>query len=418
MRENNKIINKSGSYLSTTLALIGHSLERFDVTLFAYVLPLLMPLFFPDSLGNSLSISLAAFATSYIARPFGAAFFGQFGDRFGRKSVFMCTILLTIIATLAIGLLPTYASIGILAPILVIFCRFLQGLAAGAEFVVGSVFVLEHHPDTHRGWVGGGITATGLFGATLAAIFVCFASKAGPYVWRSAFIFGAVITMLVYFLRVKLLESPAFLEVKKTNKIAKVPLGEVLRQYPRIVALGVLLGGCSHMIFYTSTVYLNTVLAKKFAWPSADIVSLNVAVLISWLFLSLLYGWMSQRFSLTRWLQVSLLVVSSLAIPLFYILYNLPESIAIPIFLISYVLISAPFVCMLPGYFSILFPAPLRLSGVGLSIMSGQALFGGTFPLIATWLVGFTGIDWSPGVMITVLSTLTAYLLAFHRSQE
>lgn len=134
-----------------SLALIGHSLERLDVTLFAYVLPLLMPLFFPDSLSNSLSISLAAFEVSNIARPFGTASFGQLGDRFGRKSVFLYTILLTTLATSTIGFLPTYATIGILAPILVMICRFLQGLAAGAEFVVGSVFVLEHHPDIADG---------------------------------------------------------------------------------------------------------------------------------------------------------------------------------------------------------------------------------------------------------------------------
>lgn len=172
------------------------------------------------------------------------------------------------------------------------------------------------------------------------------------------------------------------------------------------------------MIFYTSTVYLNTVLAKKFSWASADVISLNVIVLISWLGLSLIYGWISQRFSLTRWLQASLLVVSILATPLFYALYALPETTAIPLFLISYILIGAPFVCMLPGYFSILFPVTLRLSGLGISIMLGQALFGGTFPLIATLLVDYTGISWSPGIMISLLTALTAGFMVFCQPQE
>lgn len=405
-------------HLSTTLSLIGHTLERFDVTLFAYVLPLLMPLFFPDSLSNSLSISLAAFAISYIARPFGASFFGQLGDRYGRKSVFLSTILLTILATLIIGFLPTYAAIGILAPILVMICRFLQGLAAGAEFVVGSVFVLEHHPEAHRGWIGGIITATGLLGALIAALFVYIASQAGPYVWRSAFMIGAVMTTLVYFLRGKLQESPAFLDLQEKKQTINIPLRSALRQYPGRIFLGVLLGGCSHMIFYTSTVYLNTILIKKFTWPSADVLALNVVVLISWLCLSLVYGWFSQRFVLARWLHISLGVISFLAIPLFYALYNLPQGIALPLFLISYIVIGAPFVCMLPGYFSVLFPVSLRLSGLGVSIMLGQALFGGTFPLMATLLVDFTGIAWSPGIMISVLTALTSGVTAFCRPQE
>lgn len=408
----NKINNDQFSY-STWMVLIGHWLERFDVTLFAYILPIISGAFFPATLKNATFLSLAAFAATYVARPLGAAFFGHLGDRYGRKGIFINTLLFTVLAMLIIGFLPSYEQIGLLAPLCIIVCRLLQGVSSGAEFIAGSVFVLEHQPKGHLGWLGSVITATGLGGAILAALVALWASSGSPYIWRGAFLVGAFMTGLIYWKRARMLESPIFLQLLEEKQLQKFPALKALRDHPFQVLLGVMLGGCSHMVFYTSTIYFSTILVKHFHWSMQGVTLLNVEILLGWFILSLAYGWLSQFFSLKIWLKGSLFCVSLLVIPLFYCLYTLPSEKGIPIFLLIYILAGGPFVCALPGYFRTLFPPALRLSGLGISIMLGQALFGGTFPLIATFLVDITHWPIAPSLFIAAFTSMTGFLLHY-----
>jgi metabolite-proton symporter len=244
-------------------SLAGTTIEFFDFYIYATAAVLVFPkLFFPSSDANSgILESLATFALAFFARPVGAALFGHFGDRLGRKATLIAALLTMGISTVLIGLLPTYASIGVTAPLLLAICRFGQGLGLGGEWGGAILLATENAPPGKRAWYG----MFPQLGAPLG--FICSGSiflllsiylsneQFIAYGWRLPFIASSALIMVGLYVRLHITETPAFLESVKRNESVAVPMLSIFRDHFRALLLGTLIAVATFVIFYLLTVF-------------------------------------------------------------------------------------------------------------------------------------------------------------------
>ena len=245
-------------------SLVGTTIEFFDFYIYATAAVLIFPhLFFPTSTDPTTATiqSLATCALAFIARPIGAAIFGHMGDRIGRKATLVAALLTMGISTVFIGLLPTYAQIGIAAPLLLALCRLGQGLGLGGEWSGAVLLATENAPEGKRAWYGmfpqlgaplGFILATGSF-LLLGALMSDEAFMA--WGWRIPFISSAVLVIIGLYIRLKLHETPAFQKVLDTQKEVNVPFKEVFTKHFPMLILGTVAAICTFVVFYLTTVF-------------------------------------------------------------------------------------------------------------------------------------------------------------------
>jgi MHS family proline/betaine transporter-like MFS transporter len=207
-------------------SLVGNGLEWYDFAIFGYFSPVLSKLFFPSSSPFISLINIfAVFAVGFLSRPLGAYIFGKIGDQQGRKQAFLYSMLLMAFSTSLMGLLPTYDSIGILAPLLLVLLRVFQGVSLGGEFTGSLSFVIEHSPTSRKGMLGaltysGGFLGS-VFGASIGTLVTFWIPPQQLFAWgwRIPFLFGFVIAFMGYYLRRKVEETPAFLELKEQRQL-------------------------------------------------------------------------------------------------------------------------------------------------------------------------------------------------------
>ena len=246
-----------------TASLVGTTIEFFDFYIYATAAVLIFPhLFFPASSGSAAMLqSLATFAIAFIARPIGAALFGHLGDRIGRKATLVAALLTMGISTVCIGLLPTYAQIGIVAPLLLALCRLGQGLGLGGEWSGAVLLATENAPEGKRAWYGmfpqlgapiGFILAAGSF-LTLGALMPDEAFM--QWGWRIPFIASAILVLVGLYIRLKLHETPAFQKVLDKQKEVNIPFTEVVTKHTKQLILGTIGAVCTFVVFYLTTVF-------------------------------------------------------------------------------------------------------------------------------------------------------------------
>ena len=244
-------------------SLIGTTIEFFDFYIYATAAVLVFPqLFFPKGDPASAMLqSLATFALAFFARPVGSAVFGHFGDRIGRKATLVAALLTMGLSTVFIGLLPTYASIGVLAPILLALCRFGQGLGLGGEWGGAVLLATENAPPGKRTWYGmfpqlgaplGFICSTGIFlilGATLTD------TQFFAWGWRVPFLASSLLVFVGLYVRLRIEETPAFQKAIDNNERVRVPMVTVVTQHPGMLLLGTLSAVATFVVFYLMTVF-------------------------------------------------------------------------------------------------------------------------------------------------------------------
>jgi MHS family proline/betaine transporter-like MFS transporter len=397
---------------SVVAALIGHVLERYDVALYGYFSAMLAPVFFASTdPSTALLSSLGAFAAGYLMRPLGGIIFGYFGDRYGRKQAFTWSIFLVIIPTFLIGILPSYAQIGIVAPITLIICRLMQGLCNGGEFSGAGIFVGEHMPANRVGFSGGMICATGLLGAAIGTCFGAIVTLPAipSWGWRIPFLVGSCLTLVSYFIRRNMLETPVFEEVLKKGDVLKNPLKEVFRNYKFNIINTIAIGGCGHILLYMSSIYMNVVYTTILKIPNFQVLALNTAVLGLWVIISPVMGFFSDKIGIRKFMAGAAMIAIFAAYPLFAFLEQNLTIKGVIIFQIILTVIGAAFVAPISGLFVSLFPVRERYSGVAFSITLGQALFGGTTPLISTYLVSVTGDFKAPALFMMFGGLMGSY---------
>src|SRR5258707_10451200 len=216
-------------------------IEWYDFYIFGSLATVIAPLFYPQG-NNTLALIayLSTFAVGFVVRPFGALFFGRIGDIVGRKYAFLVTLMIMGGATALIGFLPTYASIGIAAPIILLLIRVLQGLALGGEYGGAAVYVGEHVPDNKRGFYTSFIQITATLGLFLSLVVILVTQNSmskedfAAYGWRIPFLISIILVMISLYIRLKMKESPIFAELKATGMTSAQPLKEAFTKWPNL----------------------------------------------------------------------------------------------------------------------------------------------------------------------------------------
>jgi MHS family proline/betaine transporter-like MFS transporter len=379
---------------------IGNVLEWYDFALYGYFAPVFAALFFPS---NSPSVSLIAafgiFAVGFLARPLGAMLFGYWGDTQGRRSALAWSILLMAVPTCLVGLLPTYETMGAVAPIALTLCRFLQGLSVGGEFTGSATFLVEHSAASQRGYVGSwaGFSAQigALFGSGVGALIASnLADEAlHQWGWRIPFMMGGLIAVVGWYLRTGVPESPAFETIRLAGGLASSPVRDVFTTQRLAMAKVVGLVWLHGVAFYLLYVYLTTYLVTVTTVPLATVLFLNTGCMTLLALLIPLMGAWSDRIGQPPLLIAGAAGLALLSYPCFLWL----TSNDLPRVITAQILLTVLVACYMGPFFATvadLFPTPQRYTGLSVGYNIGAALFGGTAPLIATLL-----IEWSSNVL-------------------
>ena len=392
---------------------IGNVLEWYDFALYGYFAPVLASLFFPsDSRSLSLISAFGVFAVGFLARPLGAMLFGYWGDTLGRRHALAWSILLMAVPTCLVGLLPTYGTIGVLAPVALTLCRFLQGLSVGGEFTGSATFLVEHAAASQRGYVGSwaGFSAQigALLGSGVGALIATSLTEQALYQWgwRIPFVLGGLIAVAGWYVRTSVPESPAFESSRLAGGLSATPVRDVFRSHPGAVAKIIGLVWLHGVAFYLLYIYLTTYLGTVTTIPLATLLSINTACM-ALLALSIpLFGAWSDRIGQTPLLMAGAAGLALLSYPSFLWLTSndLPSLIAAQVLL---TLLVASYMGPFFAAIADLFPAPQRYTGLSVGYNIGAALFGGTAPLIATLLIEWSGNVLAPAFYLSFCATVS-----------
>ncbi|NWB28369.1 MFS transporter [Pseudomonas gingeri] len=380
-------------YKTLSLSALGGALEFYDFIIFVFFAAVVGKLFFPADMPEWLRLmqTFGIFAAGYLARPLGGIVMAHFGDLLGRKKMFTLSIFLMAVPTLIMGLLPTYAQIGIWAPILLLLMRVIQGAAIGGEVPGAWVFVAEHVPERQIGFACGtltsGLTAGILLGSLVATLINTLYTpvEVSDYAWRIPFLLGGVFGLFSVYLRRWLHETPVFAELQQRKALSDgIPLGVVLRDHRGAIVISMLLtwllsAGVVVVILMTPTV-LQT--AYHFA-PTVSLEANSLATVCLTLG-CIISGALADRFGAGR-----VFVVGSLALmATFWTFYSTlpthPEWL-FPLYALSGLFVGT--IGAVPYVMVKAFPAVVRFSGLSFSYNLAYAIFGGLTPMVVTLLL-------------------------------
>ncbi len=374
---------------------IGTSIEWYDFFLYGTAAALVFnKLFFPmvNPLAGTLS-AFGTFAVGFVARPVGGVLFGHYGDKIGRKSMLVYSLLIMGIATFLIGVIPTYHSVGVLAPILLVVLRFAQGIGVGGEWGGAVLMAVEHASEGKRGFYGSwpqmGVSAGLLLSTGVFALLSSFLSESQfiAWGWRIPFLLSFVLIGVGLFVRLKILESPVFEKLKENQAESAFPIIELFRNYPRIVLLGTGMRIAENGSFYLATVFVLSYSESHLGLPrSIPLVGVILSAIIG-LFTVPGYAALSDRVGRRPLYLAGALFILFFAYPFFWLLNSRsPVLMAVAIILVVNVghdLMYGP----QAAFLSELFGPRVRYTGTSLTYQLSSVLSGGIAPLIATALL-------------------------------
>lgn len=411
-------------------SLIGTAIEFFDFYIYATAAVIVFPhIFFPQGDPTAATLqSLATFAIAFVARPIGSAVFGHFGDRVGRKVTLVASLLTMGISTVAIGLLPTYETIGILAPVLLALARFGQGLGLGGEWGGAALLATENAPARKRALYGsfpqlgapiGFFFANGTF---LLLSWLLTDEQFMNWGWRIPFVFSAVLVLIGLYVRVSLHETPVFAKVAAANKQVKVPLGTLLTKHVRVTVLGTFIMLATYTLFYIMTVYSMTFSTAAapvgLGLPRNEVLWMLMMAVIGFGVMVPIAGLLADKFGR----RSSMIVITTLII--LFALFVFPPLLGSgsPALVMAYLLIGlslmgltfGPMGALLPE----LFPTEVRYTGASFSYNVASILGASVAPYIATWLQANYGLFYV-GVYLAAMAALTLIaLLMTHETKH
>ncbi len=400
-------------------SLIGTTIEFFDFYIYATAAVLVFPkLFFPS--GNpttSVLQSLATFALAFFARPIGAIIFGHFGDRIGRKATLVAALMTMGPSTVAIGLLPTYDSIGIFAPLLLALFRLGQGLGLGGEWGGAVLLATEYAPKEKHSWYGmfpqlgapiGFIMSSGVF---ILLNHYLTDKDFIAYGWRIPFLASAILVWLGLYVRLKLAETPAFMKVIEKNEQVKVPMGAIFKYHTKALFLGTFVSLTTFLLFYLMTVFTLSWGTNHFHYPKG--------LFLSWQMVAMLFFGIGIPLSakLADLIGVrTILIIATLLIFIFGLCFNLLFTTSNP-YMTEFFLILGLFLMGLTygplgSGLASYYPAPVRYTGASLSFTLAGILGASIAPYLATWLAVNYGLVFV-GYYLSIAAVITLFALLF-----
>ncbi|MFJ4175279.1 MFS transporter [Microbacterium sp. NPDC089696] len=410
----------------TTASAIGTVMEWYDFGLYGAASALVFaPLFFAssDPVIGVLS-SFAVFAVGFFVRPLGGILAGHFGDRYGRKPILIMTIVLMGGATVAIGLLPTYESVGIFAPVLLVLVRMLQGLGAGAEFAAAVTAVAEYTPLHRRAFYTSFSQAAVAFALVLSTgTFALLSSLPEEillgWAWRIPFIASIVIFLVAFFIRRRVEETPEFTEARKESaekgKAQKLPIMQVLRERPRALLVGIFCGAALVNTGYVVNTFSLSYITNTLELPrTVATVGLVAAAVVATLTIPL-FGMLADRIGRRPVYIGGAVFMALFALPLFLLLdTGVPVLVGLAL-VCAYGIGFAAMCGAQSAFLAELFPTRYRFSGVAAAREINAMLIGGTTPFIAAALVAAAGGEPTlvvPYMILCAVITIVALLLA------
>lgn len=404
---------------------IGQFIEFYDFTLYGLSAVTLAKLFFPG--GSSLAGLLATFATfgvAFFVRPLGGLFFGALGDRIGRRKVLFLTLLLIGTATAMIGMLPTHASIGIAAPILLVTCRLIQGFSAGGESVGAPAFVFEHAPLDRRGfWLNITIAATALpsvVGGTLILVLSSTMPAAAfeSYGWRIPFLLALPLAVFGVWIRAKTEESEVFKKVLAKHEHKEFsPIRETFRENKVRMAQVIFVMGLTAMGFYFLSGYFVSYVQTTGDLSREQSLLINAIAMAFYALLLPVGGIIGDRVGRKPMLIAGSAAIAVLSIPCFMLVTSGSLGLA----MVGQLLFVVP-LCIYGGgcytFFVEVFTTATRFTSAAISYNVAYAVFGGTAPFIGTMLVSSTELDAAPGYYMATAAAVVLLLLIFARVPE
>ncbi|HEY6583086.1 MAG TPA: MFS transporter [Rubrobacter sp.] len=400
-------------------AAIGNTVEWFDFATYSFLAVTLAAVFFPpDDPTAALLSTFAIFAAAFFVRPLGGLFFGPLGDRIGRQRVLATVIILMSLSTFVIGLLPSYATIGVWAPLLLVIARCLQGFSAGGEFGGASTFLAEYSPDERRGFLVSWLEFSTLIGFMLGSVLVLFLSTVLPedvlisWGWRIPFLLAGPLGIVGLYIRLRLEDTPEFRALEETGEVSQSPFRETfVENWKQILQVGGLVI-IQNIGFYVVLSYMTTYFQDPLGFsPTAASLSTTITLLVGMALIPPL-GALSDRIGRKPLLLASCIGYAVLTYPLFLLL-NVGNLFAAILAQVALGALLAVFISTSIAALTELFPTRVRYGGFSIGYNFSVAIFGGSSPYLAQYLVSTTGNPLSPafivigGAVATLLVILT-----------
>jgi MHS family shikimate/dehydroshikimate transporter-like MFS transporter len=402
---------------------VGTTIEWYDFFLYGTASALIFgKLFFPnyDPLTGTLA-SFGTYAVGFAARPIGGIVCGHFGDRIGRKSMLVLTLLIMGIATFLIGLLPTYQSIGIWAPIMLVVLRMAQGFGVGGEWGGAVLMAVEHSPRGKRGFYGSWPQVGVPAGLLLSTAVFWQISKLPQealltWGWRVAFLLSILLVGVGLYIRLAVTEPLAFTEVKQTQTESKMPILDAIRQHPKNVLLAMGARIAENGAFYLYTVFILTYATlPRIGFSSASVLSAIALAAITEMVAIPTYGWLSDRFGRRPVYLFGAIFTALFAFPFFWLVETSNTGLMMLAVVCALAFGHAAMYGPQASFFSELFGTRVRYSGASLGYQLASVIAGGLSPLIATGLLRRTGDSWPIALFIigmAAVTTLSVFLAA------
>ena len=380
-------------YKTLSLAALGGALEFYDFIIFVFFATTIGALFFPPDMPDWMRLfqTFGIFAAGYVVRPLGGMVMAHFGDLLGRKKMFNLSILLMAVPTLLIGLLPTYASIGLAAPLLLLLLRVAQGAAVGGEVPGAWVFVSEHVPARHIGYACGTLTAGLTMGILLGSLMatgtnsVFTPQQVLDYGWRLPFVLGGVFGLGAMYLRRWLHETPVFTELKQRKALAaELPLKAVLREHRSAVVLSMLLTWMLSAAIVVVILMTPTLLQKGYGFDARTALMANTAATLCLAVGCVVAGVLADRLGARRMLIGGALLLA-VCTYVFYTTVKVRPDLLLPLYALLGFAVGV--VGVVPSVMVRAFPAPVRFSGLSFSYNLAYAVFGGLTPVMVTLML-------------------------------
>lgn len=383
--------------IAIAAGVVGNIMEWYDFALYGYMASILATLFFPsDNKIASLLATYGVFAAGFIMRPLGSAFFGWLGDTASRSTAMMISVIMMALPTVVLGLLPTYAVIGVAAPVLLVIVRLTQGFSVGGEFSSSVTYMVETSPDDRRGLSGSyanvGSMAGMLLGSGLAALTTSLLShdQVLNWGWRLPFFFGAVLGLMAVLLR-RLLPKSEHFKKHGDERDDTSPLKEAFTENLRETTQAILAASSYGSLFYVALVFLPNWLDEYLDFPLSEAMGWNTAATALLLLLVPVMGWLSDRFiRRTHIFAVALGLFAVSSYPGLVWLGHGSET-AVVVMQVFFGVLVAVLCGVAPALFVELFPTKDRLSGYSVAFNVGLGVVGGATPMVATWLISITG---------------------------
>lgn len=418
------IVDFKGSRKAVTAAVIGNALEWYDFSIYAFFAIYFASSFFNQAdQSTELIQAFLAFGLGYVIRPLGALVIGSYADRTGRKAALTLTITIMASGTLIIAIAPGYTIIGIMAPVLIVCGRLLQGFSAGGETGGAAAFLVEYAPAGKKGkyasWLQASMGLTNILAALVATCMTLLFThqQISDWAWRIPFLLGLCILPVGLWLRSTLDETPLFkLEMERQvreNDIQKQPLLQVLRDYPKQLLAGIGLSTLWVVSVYVLIIFFPTHAQRAWSFTGSQVFTASLIGNCLLVAGCVFAGSLSDKFGRLLVLKIVTILLIALVYPAFVWL-DISRSFAVLILVQSFLcLLVAFFSGVAPSALSEIFPTRVRATGMSVSYNCASAVFGGFAPAFLTWLYNQKGDPFGPALYVIAAGLFTLFALMF-----